>query len=136
MRRVSSPPSSFSTLMTSAPMSASISPQTGPAITWLRSITRMPLSGPERSAVIPRRLSFCARPCFTPTVAQDLRGNKLQCFVRWQRAQELRDHFVGHIREAWRVPLRSLVLVDQEGADAFEELAVFEEADSQPVFNI
>src|ERR1043166_2275509 len=46
MRRVSSPPGIFSTLMTSAPMSASIRPQVGPAITWHSSITLRPASGP------------------------------------------------------------------------------------------
>jgi hypothetical protein len=45
-RRESSPPGTFSTLITSAPMSASISPQTGPAMTWASSITLSPESGP------------------------------------------------------------------------------------------
>ena len=34
MRRVSSPPGSVSTLITSAPRSASIMPQVGPAMIW------------------------------------------------------------------------------------------------------
>ena len=45
-RRVSSPSGIFSTLITSAPMSASISVQVGPAMTWVRSITFRPSSGP------------------------------------------------------------------------------------------
>ena len=48
IRRVSSPPSAFSTLITSAPMSASMRAEVGPAITWARSMTRIPLSGPRR----------------------------------------------------------------------------------------
>src|SRR5690606_3891645 len=144
-----SPPSSFSTLMTSAPMSASIRPQTGPAITWLRSRTRIPLSGPVRSAVIPRRLFFrepfrallshkrgAAADIPPTTLARLPVGNKPQCCIRRQRAEELRDHLVGHIREARWVPFRRLVLVHQKSTDAFEELAMLEEAHSQPVFNI
>ena len=49
MRRVSSPPGSFSTLMTSAPMSASIRPATGPAMMCASSTTRSPASGPGTS---------------------------------------------------------------------------------------
>jgi hypothetical protein len=45
-RRVSSPPGCFSTLMTSAPMSASMSPQTGPAMMWASSMTFRPAKGP------------------------------------------------------------------------------------------
>src|SRR5262245_45268691 len=44
--RVSSPFGHFSILMTSAPMSASISVQVGPAMTWVRSTTLRPASGP------------------------------------------------------------------------------------------
>jgi hypothetical protein len=44
--RVSSPSGSFSILITSAPMSASMSVQVGPAITWVRSTTFSPASGP------------------------------------------------------------------------------------------
>ena len=47
-----------SILMTSAPMSASIRPHTGPAITWLRSSTRMPASGPWRCS---RVIDGCPR---------------------------------------------------------------------------
>src|SRR5690606_11734054 len=43
-RRVSSPPGTFSTLMTSAPMSASIKVQAGPAMMWVMSMTLSPLS--------------------------------------------------------------------------------------------
>src|ERR1041385_3810630 len=46
MWRESSPSGFFSTLITSAPMSASISVQVGPAITWVRSMTLSPASGP------------------------------------------------------------------------------------------
>src|SRR5829696_6834444 len=46
LRRVSSPPGLRSILMTSAPMSASIMVQVGPAMTWVRSITFKPLNGP------------------------------------------------------------------------------------------
>ena len=45
--RESSPPGSFSTLMTSAPMSASIIPAVGPAMICASSSTRKPASGPE-----------------------------------------------------------------------------------------
>src|SRR3546814_8968278 len=45
MRRVSSP-ASFSTLTTSAPMSASMRPQTGPAMMCASSTTRQPVRGP------------------------------------------------------------------------------------------
>src|SRR5438105_713151 len=45
-RRVSSPAGIFSILITSAPMSASISVQVGPAMTWVRSTTFIPLRGP------------------------------------------------------------------------------------------
>src|SRR5262245_13648313 len=46
MWRESSPLGAFSILMTSAPMSASISVQVGPAMTCVRSITRKPVNGP------------------------------------------------------------------------------------------
>ena len=42
--RVSSPPLGFSTFTTSAPMSASIIVQYGPAMIWVRSSTFMPSS--------------------------------------------------------------------------------------------
>ena len=45
-RRASSPPGIFSTLTTSAPMSASMTPQAGPAMICANSITRRPVSGP------------------------------------------------------------------------------------------
>ena len=44
-RRESSPPGTFSTLMTSAPMSASIRPHTGPAMMWASSMTVIPSRG-------------------------------------------------------------------------------------------
>src|SRR2546423_5808742 len=44
--RVSSPPGSFSTLITSAPMSASSMPQVGPAMICASSTTLMPVRGP------------------------------------------------------------------------------------------
>ena len=44
--RASSPPGSFSTLITSAPRSASMMPQVGPAMICASSSTRMPASGP------------------------------------------------------------------------------------------
>src|SRR4051812_30023234 len=47
-RRVSSPAGLFSILITSAPMSASINVQVGPAITCVRSTTFNPVSGPIR----------------------------------------------------------------------------------------
>src|ERR1700704_5050963 len=43
--RASSPPSGFSILITSAPMSASSTPARGPARAWPTSITRTPSSG-------------------------------------------------------------------------------------------
>src|SRR5437899_2263686 len=56
-RRVSSPPGIFSTLITSAPMSASIRPQVGPAMTWHNSMTLRPASGPEgRGMSVPRKV--------------------------------------------------------------------------------
>src|SRR5437879_7050338 len=61
MRRVSSPPGIFSSLMTSAPMSASMSPQVGPAMTWHSSITLRPASGPclaPMSAALELRLGL------------------------------------------------------------------------------
>src|SRR3954469_24392189 len=51
MRRVSSPPGLRSILITSAPMSASIIVQVGPAITWVRSMTFRPASGPIVSSL-------------------------------------------------------------------------------------
>ena len=46
MRRASSPPSGFSTLITSAPRSAKIAPAKGPASTWPSSTTRTPDNTP------------------------------------------------------------------------------------------
>src|SRR5258708_1063045 len=46
IRRASSPPGNFSTLMTSAPISASSIEHAGPAMTCDRSITFRPASGP------------------------------------------------------------------------------------------
>src|SRR5277367_1795791 len=43
--RASSPPSGFSILITSAPMSASSTPASGPARAWPTSMTRTPSSG-------------------------------------------------------------------------------------------
>src|SRR3546814_16839886 len=58
MRRVSSP-ASFSTLITSAPMSASMRPQTGPAMMCASSTTRQPARGPPAiSAALPVRLAL------------------------------------------------------------------------------
>src|ERR1700730_16537000 len=45
--RASSPPSGFSILITSAPMSPRIMPAIGPATAWPISITLMPASGPS-----------------------------------------------------------------------------------------
>ena len=50
VRRVSSPPGTFSTLMTSAPMSASINPHTGPAMMCANSMTFKPARGPTSAA--------------------------------------------------------------------------------------
>src|SRR6476660_925747 len=52
MSRVSSPAGIFSILMTSAPMSASISVQVGPAMTCVRSTTFNPDKGPIVSPAI------------------------------------------------------------------------------------
>src|SRR3546814_16488936 len=58
MRRVSSP-ASFSTCPTSAPMSASMRPHTGPAMMCASSTTRQPLRGPPAiSASLPVRLAL------------------------------------------------------------------------------
>ena len=46
IRRASSPPSGFSTLITSAPRSAKIAPAKGPASTWPSSTTRTPDNTP------------------------------------------------------------------------------------------
>ena len=46
MYRLSSPCGDFSILMTSAPMSASMRVQVGPAMTWVRSMTFKPDNGP------------------------------------------------------------------------------------------
>src|SRR4051812_40152399 len=54
MRRASSPPSGFSTLMTSAPMSASCMAQNGPDKWPLRSITRSPASAPAIAFLLGR----------------------------------------------------------------------------------
>ena len=43
--RASSPPSGFSILITSAPMSASSTPASGPASAWPTSMTRIPSRG-------------------------------------------------------------------------------------------
>ena len=43
--RASSPPSGFSILITSAPMSAMITPASGPASAWPTSMTRTPSNG-------------------------------------------------------------------------------------------
>src|SRR5688572_33491379 len=51
--RVSSPPGSFSTLITSAPKSASIIPAVGPAMICASSSTRMPASGPAPALLAP-----------------------------------------------------------------------------------
>ena len=48
--RMLSPSGSRSTLITSAPMSASNCPQVGAAMTWLISITRVPQSRPLSSS--------------------------------------------------------------------------------------
>src|SRR6266568_6740974 len=48
MYRLSSPCGDFSILMTSAPMSASMRVQVGPAMTWVRSMTFKPDNGPKR----------------------------------------------------------------------------------------
>ncbi len=67
--RVSSPFGDFSILMTSAPMSASIRVQVGPAMTWVRSTTFRPASGPVRGALLfsgmgaPIRHANAARAC-------------------------------------------------------------------------
>src|SRR6056300_233720 len=61
MRLESSPPSIFSTLMTSAPISASIMPQSGPAIMCASSITRMPDSGFGRSLIARANSLFVSR---------------------------------------------------------------------------
>ncbi|MET3240875.1 hypothetical protein ABIF36_006363 [Bradyrhizobium japonicum] len=63
--RVSSPLGHFSILMTSAPMSASIKVQVGPAMTWVRSMTLRPASGPEWREVDCDR-SLCIGPSYWP----------------------------------------------------------------------
>ena len=61
MWRLSSPLGVFSTLMTSAPMSASISVQVGPAMTCVKSITFKPVNGPIGQSCFASRSLF-ARP--------------------------------------------------------------------------
>src|SRR5476651_1681949 len=60
--RASSPPSGFSILITSAPMSASNTPASGPARAWPTSMTRIPSSGSVTGASLQseetRSLSF------------------------------------------------------------------------------
>src|SRR5581483_7636839 len=58
--RVSSPPSGFSILITSAPMSDRIWLASGPAITRVKSITRMPLSGGRPEEDMEARLARLA----------------------------------------------------------------------------
>src|SRR5208282_746693 len=59
IRRVSSPPGMRSTFTTLAPRSTSISPQTGPAITWASSRTLRSRSGPASSAGMAPSSYFC-----------------------------------------------------------------------------
>ena len=61
MWRLSSPLGVFSTLMTSAPISASISEQVGPAMTCVKSITFKPVNGPIGQSCFASRSLF-ARP--------------------------------------------------------------------------
>src|SRR5271166_665363 len=56
--RVSSPEPGFSILITSAPKSASICTQVGPASTRVRSNTLMPLSGPAGSVIVSSRFRW------------------------------------------------------------------------------
>src|SRR5208282_3194896 len=56
--RVSSPEPGFSILITSAPKSASICTQVGPASTRVRSNTLMPLSGPVGSVIASSRFGW------------------------------------------------------------------------------
>ncbi len=51
--RVKSPPFGFSTLMTSAPRSASSIPQNGPAMKFVSSRTRIPSSAYFASLIVP-----------------------------------------------------------------------------------
>src|SRR6185503_9537831 len=68
-RRVSSPPGIFSTLTTSAPMSASSIPQVGPDMMCASSITRRPASGPS----IICRSSSTPSPLIPHSSAHELR---------------------------------------------------------------
>src|SRR5262249_41257914 len=72
MCRLSSPWGGFSTWMTSGPMSASRRVQVGPAITWVRSTTLNPDSGPT-----------CALPVWI-----DLAAGLLACPLRLALVQE------------------------------------------------
>ena len=67
--RVSSPFGVFSILMTSAPMSASMSVQVGPAITCVRSTTFNPVSGPIRFLAASLFITRRARVRFLSTAA-------------------------------------------------------------------
>src|SRR6188472_3608611 len=78
--RVSSPSGVFSILMTSAPMSASMSVQVGPAITCVRSTTFSPVNGPVMMNVSPLHLDdgLCTDAGFSPacTRPENARGLK------------------------------------------------------------
>src|SRR6516165_6007601 len=73
MWRVSSPFGVFSILMTSAPKSASISVQVGPAMTCVRSITFKPVNGPIERSCQPCVRLF-ARPLWPALVEKGIQS--------------------------------------------------------------
>src|SRR3954471_4540380 len=72
--RASSPPSGFSILITSAPMSAMITPASGPASAWPTSITRTPSSGKLTSDPPLLPLSYGARESNATACGPDKRN--------------------------------------------------------------
>ena len=73
-------PAIFSILMTSAPMSASISVQVGPAITCVRSTTFSPVNGPVMMNVSPLHLDdgLCTDAGFSPACTRQASARRMR----------------------------------------------------------
>src|SRR5262245_12575180 len=117
--RVSSPFGDFSILMTSAPMSASISVQVGPAMTWVRSTTFRPASGPGRWPA-ELDLSFCiGMPLLAAPLRRALAEKRIEPFaeiragvghqdqvlalISRQPLLQASDRLLGRVERQWRV---------------------------------
>src|SRR5690606_23238383 len=97
---------------------------------------RMPVRGPRRSRwdIVPPR-SIWLNSLWSEA-ARSSGCPQAQFLVGWQGREKRLDGRVAQLGERWWIPVRVLVLVDEQCAHAFDELAILEEVEAQPELDI